>query len=68
MNQDTFNLSLRKYLKRVGVTSQHEIEAGVQQALAESKLQGNETLRVKVTLQIAELDMTHVVDGEINLE
>jgi hypothetical protein len=68
MNDDTFNMELRKYLKRVGVTSQRELENAVQQAMAEGKLTGRETLRVKVVLTVEGLDLHHTVDGEISLE
>ena len=68
MNEDVFNMSLRKYLKRVGVTSQRELEAAVQQAIASGRLKGDESLKVKVTLSAAELDLNHVIEGEIDLE
>jgi ribosomal protein L1 len=68
MNEDTFNMSLRKYLKRVGVTSQRELEAAVQQAIASGQLKGDESLRVKVTLSIDGLDLNHIIEGEIDLE
>jgi len=68
MNNDTFNMELRKYLKRVGVTSQRELENAVQQAMADGKLRGNETLKVKVVLTVEGLDLHHTVDGEIGLE
>ena len=42
MEQETFNLSIRKFLKMVGVNSQREIEQAVQKAMMDGKLQGNE--------------------------
>jgi len=68
MNDDTFNMEMRKFLKRVGVTSQRELEHAVQQALDEGTLKGSETLKVKVTLTVEGLDLHHVVEGDINLE
>lgn len=68
MNEDTFNMSLRKYLKRVGVTSQRELETAVQQAIADGKLKGDEALGVTVTLKVPGLDLEHVIEGEISLE
>jgi len=50
MDQETFNLSIRKFLKMVGVNSQREIEQAVQQALQSGKLKGGETFPVKATL------------------
>ena len=50
MNRDAFNMSIRKFLKTVGVHSQREIEAAVERALASGKLKGNESLPAKMTL------------------
>ena len=68
MNEDNFNMSMRKLLKRVGVTSQREIEAAVQKALENGDIKGNEKLLVEVTLNIEEIKLKHVIEGEINLE
>ena len=53
MNPDTFNMSIRKFLKHVGVHSQREIEAAVQRAIESGKLKGTESLPVKMTLTLA---------------
>ena len=50
MNEDVLNMSVRKFLKKVGVTSQREIEDAVRAALSNGKLKGNEALPAKVTL------------------
>lgn len=68
MNEDTFNMSIRKYLKTVGVHSQHEIEKAVAAALANEQLKGYEKLPVNMTLRIDALDLNVNFDGEINLE
>lgn len=68
MNDDTFNMGVRKFLKVVGVTSQREIERAVGEALAAGRLKGNETLQARVVLTIDGLDLTHEVKGEIALE
>ncbi len=67
MNEDQFNMEVRKFLKKVGVTSQREIETAVRDALASGKLSGNETLRAKVHLTVEGLDVSHDIDGEISL-
>jgi len=67
MDDDAFNMNIRKFLKQVGVTSQREIEAAVQAALASGKLKGNETLKAKVTLEIGEVGLSHEIDGQIGL-
>ncbi|MDH3970438.1 MAG: DUF6494 family protein, partial [Rhodospirillales bacterium] len=52
MNEDVFNMEVRKFLKKVGVTSQREIETAVREALAAGKLAGGETLKAKVHLTV----------------
>lgn len=68
MNQDVFNMSMRKFLKRVGVTSQRELENAVQTALSNGALSGEKTVKVKMTLTIEGLDTAHTVEDEIALE
>ena len=68
MDQETFNLSIRKFLKMVGVNSQREIEQAVQQAMMSGKLQGSETLQAKCTLEIPSLGVRVPFDGEIKLK
>jgi len=68
MDQDTFNLSIRKFLKMVGVNSQREIEQAVQQALAAARLKGEETLAARVTLEIPALGVRVPFEGEIKLK
>jgi len=68
MDQETFNLSIRKFLKMVGVNSQREIEQAVQKALDGGKLKGNESLAAKVILEIPSLGVKVPFDGEIKLQ
>ena len=68
MNEDVFNMSLRKFLKKVGVTSQREIEKAVRAAVDEGKLSGSEKLDVVVTLKVAGIDLSETIDGRIELE
>ena len=68
MDQETFNLSIRKFLKMVGVNSQREIEQAVQNALASQRIKGEETLAAKVTLEIPSLGVKVPFDGEIKLK
>jgi hypothetical protein len=67
MNEDVFNTSLRTFLKKVGITSQREIEKAVRDALADGKLKGHEKLAAKMTLTIAGVGLTHNVSAEIEL-
>lgn len=68
MDQETFNLSIRKFLKMVGVNSQREIEQAVQAALAAGKLQGAEPFAARVTLEIPSLGVKVPFEGEIRLK
>jgi hypothetical protein len=68
MNPDAFNMSIRKFLKMVGVQSQREIETAVEGALSSGKLKGNESLPAKVTLTIEGVGLTVSFDGKITLE
>jgi ribosomal protein L1 len=68
MNEETFNLGTRKFLKKVGVTSQREIEKAVREAIESGKLKGDETIKAKVTLEVEELDVKIDIDGAIELE
>ncbi len=68
MNEDNFNMSTRKFLKKVGVTSQREIETAVRDALAAGKLSGNETFTARVQLTIGKIGVDVTIDGDITLE
>jgi hypothetical protein len=68
MNPDDLNMSVRKFLKHVGVTSQREIENAIQGALEKGELKGNERLTVNVTLKIDKIGLTHVVEDKITME
>ena len=67
MDDDQLNMNIRKYLKKVGITSQREIEASVRGALAKGRIKGDETLKVNVTLSVDEIDLTVNIDGDIKL-
>jgi hypothetical protein len=68
MNQDTFNMSIRKFLKHVGVHSQREIEAAVERAVKSGKLKGNEKLPARMTLTVGGLELDVAFDDTIALE
>ena len=68
MDQETFNLSIRKFLKMVGVNSQREIEQAVQKALDAGRLKGDESLAAKVTLEIPALGLKVPFEAEIKLK
>jgi hypothetical protein len=67
MNEDRFNTSLRGFLKKVGITSQREIEKAVRDAVASGRLKGNEKLPAKMVLTLGGVSLTHEVADEIEL-
>jgi len=67
MNEEALNLSLRKFLKVVGVTSQQEIEKAVRAAAEAGKLQGKSSLKAQMVLTVGDIALTHTVDGEIDV-
>ncbi|PQM55859.1 MAG: hypothetical protein CML39_06910 [Rhodobacteraceae bacterium] len=66
IDHEKFNISMRKFLKKVGVTSQQKIEESVRLALKNNLISRDE-VKVKVILEIDELDLNHQIDGEILL-
>jgi len=67
MNEDKFNTSLRGFLKKVGITSQREIEKAVRDAIAAGRLKGNEKLPAKMVLTVGGVSLTHEITEEIEL-
>jgi len=67
MNEDMFNASLRKFLKKVGITSQREIEKAVRDALASGRLKGHEKLPAKMVLTVGGIALSHEVNDDIEL-
>ncbi|MGR9109080.1 MAG: DUF6494 family protein [Gammaproteobacteria bacterium] len=68
MNEDTLNMEIRKFLKRVGISAQREIEHVVQKKIGDGTLSGSETLAVRMTLDLPDLDFEHRIEGSIRLE
>ncbi|MDH3693503.1 MAG: DUF6494 family protein [Gammaproteobacteria bacterium] len=68
MNEDTFNIQLRKFLKKVGINSQREIESKVRSGIESGQLKGNETLNAVVTLKVAGTDIDLTIEDGISLE
>jgi hypothetical protein len=68
MNEDALNMSVRKFLKQVGITAQREIETTVREAIANGSLSGKETLPARATITLGRTSLNVIVDGEIKLE
>lgn len=68
MNEETLNKSIRAFLKKVGITSQQNIERAIQERRESRELPGKQALEARMTLEIPELDLKVVIDGEIRQE
>ena len=68
MNEDTFNMEIRKFLKKVGITAQREVTNSVMTAISDGKLKGNESLPIVVNLSLPGADLELEVGGDISLE
>ena len=68
MNEESFNMNLRKFLKKIGITAQREIERTVSEAIENGELKGDEVLsaNARITLENTTLDLS--IDGQIALE
>jgi len=67
MNEEAFNLSVRKFLKHFGITAQREIEQSVYAAVTAGKLKGTETLKARARLEVQGLPMDLVIEQDITL-
>ena len=67
MNEELFNLELRKFLKRFGVGAQREIEKAVQQGIASGALSGAQTIKVRARLEIEGMDSDLLVEEQLPL-
>lgn len=68
MNEDAFNMSLRKFLKKVGITSQREIEKAVRDAVEAGKIAGDRPLAANMVLSIPDIGLSVEIDGDLELE
>jgi hypothetical protein len=67
VDEETFNISTRKFLKKLGITSQREIELGVRALVDQGRLGGQERLPARAVVSVEGLDRDIVVEGEISL-
>lgn len=68
MDEDEFNLSIRKFLKKVGITSQREIEKSIREALSAGTISADSLIDVSVKLSIGHQPQDIVIDGQIKLQ
>lgn len=67
MDEDTFNLEVRKLLKTFGVSAQREIEKAVDEAIDAGRLDGEETLSASIRLEVPAVDLDVTTEGTIEL-
>lgn len=65
MNEDTFNMALRKFLKKVGVTAQRAIETAVREAMTAGSLTGTERLKARMRLEVDGVNLELVIEDDI---
>jgi hypothetical protein len=68
MNEDAFNVGVRKFLKKVGITSQREIEQAVRKSVADGRLKGNEALPARMTLTVEDAGLAIEIEGAVEVE
>jgi Family of unknown function (DUF6494) len=68
VEEETFNMSVRRFLKKLGATAQREIELAVREQLEAGELRGDETLEARATITVRGLSRDVVVTGAIALE
>ena len=67
MTDDATTMDIRKFLKKVGISSQQEIENAIEQARQAGKLQGMSVITATIRLEIPGLDLVHTIESEISL-
>ncbi len=68
MNQENFEKSIRKFLKKAGIASHQTLDEVIKAAVLNGELEGYETLEVAMTLEVKAIGLTKTVSGEIVLE
>ena len=68
MNEDHLNMEIRRFLKKVGITSQREIEKHLYEAEKKRSIKANDEIDLQMTLKIKQLDVNYIIDGKIKIE
>ena len=68
MNEDSLNIEIRRFLKKVGITSQREIEKEIYKAEKNGNLMTGDKIDLEMILKIKNINFTHVIEGAIKLE
>ena len=68
MNEDNLNMEIRKFLKKVGITSQRIIENEIQKAIEKKLINVGNEIELEMTLSIKSLNSTNVISGKIKID
>ena len=68
MNEELLNIQVRKFLKKVGIQSQREIEQAVKDRMKKGILTGKENLVATMMLEVPEIDLKVSIEGKIEIE
>ena len=68
MDEEVLNIQVRKFLKKVGIQSQREIEQAVKNQIKKGILTGKENLVATMLLEVPEIDLRVSIDGKIEIE
>ena len=64
---DATTMDIRKFLKKVGISSQQEIEKALEQAQQSGKLQGLDAITATMRLEVPDLNLVHTIESKISL-
>ena len=68
MNEDNLNMEIRKFLKKVGISSQRIIENHIHEADKNGTIKAGDEIELKMTLSIENFQSTNIIDGKIMIE
>jgi len=68
MNEDHLNLEIRKYLKKVGITSQRELETHIKKSITEGSLKIGDSLGIEMKLSVNDINLQHIISDKITIE
>jgi len=67
IDQDVLNTEIRKFLKKVGITSQQEIERAIEEAVEAGRLVGLDRVHAQVKLEVPALGIDHLIEQDLLL-
>ncbi len=68
MNEDHLNLEIRKYLKKVGITSQRELESQIKKSITEGSLKVGDSLDIEMKLVVNDINLQHIISDKLTIE